>query len=100
MSLRMEDHELPIFIETIHFLLKDRRFAKIVGIRGRTRCTRLYSVEYVNGDHVVYRGAASRPRWIRHIFKNKAEWLIAQNRTRDIAVATAHSNALDKELSP
>jgi hypothetical protein len=85
----MEDRPLPIYFESTHWKLAGKDFGKIVGIRDRTRCARLYSVEWVNGEKLVYKGAATRPAWIAHIFKDKAAWLVAQAKKKQAAFGSA-----------
>ena len=65
---RMEDRDLPIPIEAFG------KKGKIVEIRQRTRCTRRYFIIWDNEEHGAwYKGAATRPHWIKHLGKGVKE---------------------------
>lgn len=63
--VHMEDKELPIYIEAFG------KKGKITRIEPRTRCTRCYYIKWDDGEVGIYRGASTRPYWIRHIFKHE-----------------------------
>jgi len=90
--MKMDDRDLPIFFES-KWNKTEHWFGKIMGIRERTRHTRNYSVEWANGEKLVYKGAATRPWFIAHIFKDRTAWLNALGQ----AAAKAHVEALHKE---
>lgn len=58
---RMEERPLPIPIEAFG------RKGEIVAIYPRTAHTRLYKIRWENGLVQHYKGAATRPSWVRHI---------------------------------
>ena len=63
----MEDRDLPIPIEAFG------RKGEIIAIRERTKHTRSYQVSWDDGSTQWYKGAATRPHWIRHIGKGVKE---------------------------
>ena len=71
-SKLMEDRNLPIYIQAFG------KYGKITRVSPRTRCTRIYSVEWADGTREHYKGAATRPYWVRKIFRNQTAWRIAQ----------------------
>ena len=71
----MDKRPLPIYIEA-RYLKED--FGKIIAIKERTRCTRNYVIEWANRTTSTVRGAAIRPNWIAHIFKDAQALRILQ----------------------
>lgn len=78
--MNIEDHQFPIYIETDWQAIDQRRFGKIIAVNPRTRCTRKYIVTFENDETVCFKGAASRPRWIKTIFRSKEAYADAVNK--------------------
>jgi len=63
----LEYHELPIYFRT-----GTGRIGKIIEIQPRTRCTRRYIIRWANQSGIeAWKGARSRPWWIKHIYSKK-----------------------------
>jgi hypothetical protein len=68
MTNYLEDKQLPIYI-LFGNVEKYAVPAKIINIRPRTRCTRVYSIRFADGKVLHYKGASTRPAWLKHIIK-------------------------------
>ena len=61
-----EDRDLPVEIEAFG------KRGKVIQVLPRTEHTRIYIVEWQNGSIARYKGAATRPYWIKHIYRKRS----------------------------